>query len=93
MPADELKLAAELAATSLRFALAPQLAFAGQLMSMLVASGVVSNDEAADMVAELADTIATSLNLPSSDFQAILIHPMREHAEALRKIASDLKGG
>jgi len=44
------------------------------------------------MVAELADTIATSLNLPSSDFQAILIHPMREHAEALRKIASDLKG-
>jgi len=55
MAADELKFAAEFAATSLRFALTPQLAFVGQLLSALVASGVMSKDEAADVISELAE--------------------------------------
>ena len=92
MAADEVKFAAEFAATSLRFALTPQLAFVGQLLSALVTSGVMSKDEAADVISELADTIASPLNEPASDFQAILINPVREHAEALRKLASDLNG-
>ena len=58
---EQAKLAAELAATGMRLALTAELAFAGQLISALVAGGVLSKQEAVDLITKLADTITSSL--------------------------------
>jgi hypothetical protein len=85
------KLASEMAAAAIRTALAAQLALTGELVAALVANGGLTKQEAAEMINKLADTISSSLESSPSDLQAVFLAPMREHAEALRNIAADLK--
>jgi hypothetical protein len=44
----------------------------------LVTSGVITKEDAAGLMTKLADTIASPLEQPESDFQAILVNPVRE---------------
>jgi hypothetical protein len=80
--------AAESVNVSVELALNAQLAFIGQLISTLIASSVISAEQAVEMLTKLADTITSSLNRPGSDLQAIRTKPIREHAE--RELAADL---
>jgi hypothetical protein len=91
MADEQTDLAVEHAATAMRFALAAQLALTGQLMSALVLRGVLSAGEAAETINKIADMIASSLDRATSDLHSVLSAPMTDHAEALRRLADDLK--
>ena len=62
----------------------------GQLLSMLIANQCLSKEQAGELLKKIADTITTSLDQPTTDLQAVAKKPLREHAEALRKLAADL---
>jgi len=81
---------AELISTGVGLALGAQLAFAGQLLATLVGKGVLSREEATRLLTKVADTIAESLGEPGSDLQAVTRKSLQDHAEALRKLATDL---
>jgi hypothetical protein len=81
---------AELINLGLSLALGAQLALAGQLLSTLMASGVLSREEAVELLNKLADTITLSLNQPTTDLQAMTKKPLQDHAVALRKLAADI---
>ena len=83
MMAEELELWARTAATSTRLALTAQVALVGQLASALVAGGALSQ--------KIADVISSSADQHTTDLQAIMITPIREHAEALRRVAGDVR--
>jgi hypothetical protein len=89
--AADLELWAETAANSTRLALTAQLAFAGQLASVLVAAGALSAHPASEMLTKIADMIDASVEDGATDLQSILIAPVREHADALRRLAGDLQ--
>jgi hypothetical protein len=89
--AAELELWAQTAANSTRLALTAQLALAGQLASVLVASGALSAQQASEMLTKIADMISASVDDAATDLQSVLIAPVREHADALRRLASDLQ--
>jgi len=88
---EQAKLVAEFAATAMRLVFTAQLAFAGQLISALVASGVMSKPQAMDLITKLADTITSPLDQASSNLPAMLTKPVRQHAQALQNIAADLQ--
>ena len=73
-----------------RLSLGAQLASTGQLVSTLIASGVLSKQQAREFLVKLAETIMSSLEEPATDLESIAKGPLQEHAEALRKLATDL---
>jgi hypothetical protein len=81
---------AELINIGLGLALGSQLALAGQLLSTLMARGILSREEVIELLNKLADTITISLNQPTTDLQAMTKRPLQDHAKALRKLAADL---
>ena len=90
MMAEELELWARTAATSTRLALTAHVALVGQLASALVAGGALSAQES-DMIEKIADVISSSADQHTTDLQAVMITPIREHAEALRRVAGDVR--
>jgi hypothetical protein len=91
MMAEELELWARTAATSTRLALTAQVALVGQLASALVAGGALSAKDASEMIEKIADVISSSADQHTTDLQAVMITPIREHAEALRRVAGDVR--
>ncbi|HEY4858843.1 MAG TPA: hypothetical protein VII14_02775 [Xanthobacteraceae bacterium] len=81
---------AEQVSFGVALSLGAQLAFGGQLLSTLIANQCLSKEQAGELLKKIADTITTSLDQPTSDLQAVAKKPLREHAEALRKLAADL---
>jgi hypothetical protein len=81
---------AESVSFGIGLSLGAQLAFAGQLLSTLIANKLISEEQAKELLTKVADTITSSLDQPASDFQALAKKPLLEHAEALRKLAADL---
>ena len=84
---------AELASFGVALSLGAQLAFGGQLLSTLIANQCLSKEQAGELLKKIADTITTSLDQPTTDLQAVAKKPLREHAEALRKLAAYLSLG
>jgi hypothetical protein len=84
---------AELASFGVALSLGAQLAFGGQLLSTLIANQCLSKEQAGKLLKKIADTITTSLDQPKTDLQAVAKKPLREHAEALKKLAADLSLG
>ena len=91
MMAEELELWARTAATSTRLALTAQVALVGQLASALVAGGALSAQDASEMIEKIADVISSSADQHTTDLQAVMITPIREHAEALHRVAGDVR--
>jgi hypothetical protein len=52
---------------------------------------VLTADEAAETIKKIADMITSSLDRATSDLHSVLSAPMTDHAEALRRLADDLK--
>jgi hypothetical protein len=88
--ADQATGPVELVSFGMGLSLGAQLAFAGQLLSMLIANKSISEEHAKELLTKVADTITTSLDQPASDLEALAKKPLLEHAEALRKLAADL---
>jgi hypothetical protein len=84
---------AKLLSFGVALSLGAQLAFGGQLLSTLIANQYLSKEQAGELLKKIADTITTSLDQPASDLQAVAKKPLREHADALRKLAADLSLG
>jgi len=80
---------AELINVGVALALGVQLGFAGQLLSMLMAKGVLSKEEAIELLGKLADIVTASLGGPATDLQALTRKPLQDHAQALRKLAGE----
>ena len=91
MMAEELELWARTAATCTRLALTAQVALVGQLASALVAGGALSAQDASEMIEKFADVISSSADQHTTDLQAVMVTPIREHAEALRRVAGDVR--
>ena len=91
MMSEELELWARTAANSTRLALTAQVALVGQLASALVAGGALSAQDASEMIEKIADVISSSADQHTTDLQAVMITPIREHAEALRRVAGDVR--
>jgi hypothetical protein len=83
---------AVLAATaqSLSLALAAQTALIGKLLATLLRSRVLDLADAAALLTDSADMIEEPLDRSPSDTQAILIEPVRRHAQELRSLARNL---
>lgn len=81
---------AESVSFGIGLSLGAQLAFAGQLLSTLIANKTDYPKSGQELLTKVADTITSSLDQPASDFQALAKKPLLEHAEALRKLAADL---
>ena len=83
---------AVLAATaqSLSLALAAQTALIGKLLATLLRSRVLDLADAAALLTDSADMIEEPLDRSPSDTQAVLIEPVRRHAQELRSLARNL---
>jgi hypothetical protein len=80
-------------ANAMRLTLNAQLALTGELVAFLVTREGMRREQVITMITKLADTIGSSIvEGSSSDSPSVLLMPLREHADALRKIVSDLEG-
>jgi hypothetical protein len=77
-------------AQSLSLALAAQTALIGKLLSTLMRSRVLELPDAATLLTDTADMIEEPLDRSPSDTQAVLIEPVRRHAQELRSLAKNL---
>ena len=76
--------------SALSLALAAQTALIGKLISTLMRSRVITLPDAVALLEDTADMIEEPLDQPVSDRQAVLIQPVRRHAQELRTLAKSL---
>jgi hypothetical protein len=81
------KLAAEFAAQSLTYALTAQFAVLGALISALARNGTLPLDKSATALVEAAEMIEGPLDRSPSPLQAVVMAPLKRHAQMLRDLA------
>ena len=91
---EQANLVAELTANAMRLTLNAQLALTGELVAFLVTREGMRREQVISMITKLADTIGSSIDdRAEPGAHSLLLMPLREHAEALRRIAADLDAG
>ena len=76
--------------SALSLALAAQTVFIGKLISTLMRSRVITLPDAVALLTDTADMIEEPLDHAVNNMQAVLVQPVRRHAQELRSLAKSL---
>jgi hypothetical protein len=90
MNTSESKIAAEIAAQASSLVLASQISLIGNLISALAKSKAISLEDAAAVLTNTAEQISSPASRSVSELHDILVAPLRDHCDQLRKLAEKL---